>query len=305
MGIALIFPGQASQTVGMGRDLYENFPRARERYDAASTYLDFDLRKISFEGPEEDLKQTAITQPAIFVHSYVMFELLQERGVRPDFVAGHSLGEYSALAASAAFSFEVGLQLVALRGRLMQNVGNEQPGTMAAIIGLDEEQVVQICEKAGDKGVVVPANYNSPGQIAVSGSLFGVRKAIELARRAGARKAIELEVSGAFHSPLMKAATQQMAQALADTEIHTPSCPIVANVTAAPTRNPDEIRTNLIKQLTHPVRWIESMETILGSGIRTFYEVGPGKVLTGLLKRIDRSATCTPIRTVPDLEKIA
>lgn len=304
MALAYIFPGQASQYVGMGNDLYKKYSIAKEIYNQANDVLGFDVKKLSFEGPEEELKQTYITQPAIFVHSFIIFQLLQKKGLNPAFVAGHSLGEYSALVACGAFSFEKGLELVKLRGRLMQDAGKVNPGTMAAIIGLNPEQVSDVCTEASSMGVVVTANYNSPGQIAISGSISGVRKAMELAKKAGAKKAVELVVSGAFHSPLMENATTQMVEALNNTDIKQPDCPIVANVTAQPTLEQEEIRVNLIKQLTNPVRWIESMETIICNKTTLFYEVGPGKVLSGLLKRIDRSASCIPVGTIENLEKV-
>jgi [acyl-carrier-protein] S-malonyltransferase len=304
MSLAFVFPGQASQFVGMGNDLFSDYSIAKEIYNQANEILEFDIKKISFEGPEEELKQTYITQPAIFIHSYIIYKLFHQKEILPDFVAGHSLGEYSALVAAGAFSFEIGLKLVKLRGRLMQDAGTVNPGTMAAIIGLSPEQIVDVCDKASEAGVVVPANFNSTGQIAISGSIAGVKKAMELAKEAGAKKTMELVVSGAFHSPLMESATTDMVDALNNTDIKQPNCPIVANVTGQPTTNPEEIRENLIKQLTNPVRWIESMQSIIDNKVTQFYEVGPGKVLSGLLKRIDRSVTCTPIGKTEDIEKI-
>ena len=304
MSLAFIFPGQASQFVGMGSDLYNEYPLAKQIYDQVNEILEFDIKKISFEGPEEELKQTYITQPAIFVHSCIIYKLLHQKEILPDFVAGHSLGEYSALVAAGAFPFEIGLKLVKLRGRLMQDAGTVNPGTMAAIIGMSPEQIDEVCDKASETGIVVPANYNSPGQIAISGSISGVKKAMELAKESGAKKVLELVVSGAFHSPLMKSATTDMVEVLNETDIKQPNCPIVANITGQPTTDPEEIRVNLIRQLTYPVRWIESMQSIIDNKVTQFYEIGPGKVLSGLLKRIDRSVTCTPIGKTEDIEKI-
>ncbi len=304
MAVAFIFPGQGSQFVGMGQDLYAEYPLARERYQQANEVLGFDLQEISFSGPEDRLKQTAVTQPAIFVHSIIVYELLRQQGISPAMVAGHSLGEYSALVASGAFSFRTGLQLVKLRGQLMQNAGTIQPGTMAAIIGLAPEAVDKLCRQASADGVVVPANYNSPEQIVISGSLTDVRRAVELAKKAGARRAIELEVSGAFHSPLMATATAEMSAALQNCEILTPVCPIVANVTAKPTRSVTELRAHLLAQLTQPVRWVESIRIMVEQGMNRFCEIGPGKVLTGLLRRIDSTVECTAIGSTADLAQI-
>ncbi|RKY80992.1 [acyl-carrier-protein] S-malonyltransferase [candidate division KSB1 bacterium] len=304
MKLALIFPGQASQYVGMGKDLCERYPLANEFYDKASDVLEFDLKQISFQGPEEELKQTRITQPAIFVHSVIVAHLLAERGVRPAIVAGHSLGEYSALVGAQAISFEDGLQLVKLRGELMQQAGNRNPGTMAAILGLKTEQVTAICREAEDAGVVVPANFNSPEQVVISGSITGVHKAMELAKTKGAKRVVELVVSGAFHSPLMIPARDQLGQALAKIKIQKPSCPVVPNVTAEPTEDVEVIRRCLVEQLTSPVQWVDSMRTVINFGVEKFLEVGPGKVLCGLLRRIDRQAVCETVGTVEEIENI-
>lgn len=302
MKAGFLFPGQGSQFVGMGNDICQSSPMAKEVYQLASDILEFDLEKVSFEGPEEELKQTQITQPAIFTHSIAVFELVKEIGLNPGVVAGHSLGEYSALVACGAVSFTDGLRVVKLRGQLMQKADAKEPGTMAAIIGLSNEKVDEICQEASNEGVVVPANYNSPEQIVISGSISGVKKAVEIARDSGAKRAMELQVSAAFHSPLMAATTHEMTEALKKLKIKTPNCPLVPNVTSKPTNSVEEIRELLIKQLTHPVRWVESIQNMISADAKEFYEVGPGKVLTGLLRRIDRSYVCMPIGKAENLE---
>jgi [acyl-carrier-protein] S-malonyltransferase len=288
----------------MGKDLYEAFPEVRELYDLANSHLEFDLLTVSFEGPEEKLKQTEITQPAIFVHSMAVVRMLEKKGIRPGIVAGHSLGEYSALVAAGVLDFETGLRLVAIRGRLMQHAGETYPGTMAAIIGLGAEKVEEICRQASESGVVVPANFNSPEQIVISGSVEGVRRGMELAREAGAKRVVELVVSGAFHSPLMEPALAELKQALETAEFKAPSCPVVCNATAAETTDPEELRQNLVKQLLSPVLWVRSIQRMAELGFQEFYETGPGKVLCGLVRRIDRSLRCIPVGTVTDFEKM-
>ncbi len=302
--IAFIFPGQGSQQVGMGKDLYESFPLARTFYDRAEEILGFPLKKYSFNGPEEELKQTRVTQPALFVHSIIVDQILKETGIRPEIVAGHSLGEYSALVSAEALSFEEALPLVKLRGELMQHAGEIRPGTMAAILGLSDEEVEALCREASASGVVVPANYNSPGQLVVSGSVEGVRKAMELAKEKGARRAVELVVSGAFHSPLMESAVKKLKEAIENADFRKPRVPLVPNVTAQATTDPAEIREQLVRQLVQPVRWVESVREMVRQGATQFYEVGSGRVLTGLLKRIDRSVSCTPVGTVETLSKM-
>ena len=300
---AFIFPGQASQYVGMGKDLYEKYSSVRNVFDRANDIMGFDLKRVCFEGPEEELKKTYITQPAIFVHSVAVFQILREKGVQTAGVAGHSLGEYSALVAAGSLSFEDGLRLVKERGRLMYEAGRQQSGTMAAIIGLSPEQVYAICEEINASGIVQPANFNSPGQIAISGDVESVHKAIIKAKEAGAKKAVELVVSGAFHSPLMASAQQGLKKVLDETEIKEACVPLYSNVEAQAVREASKIRQLLYEQLTKPVLWQSLIENMIKDGFEQFFELGPGKVLRGLHKRIDRSSPCLEIGTVENLEK--
>lgn len=299
---AHIFPGQASQYVGMAKDLYEQSSKVKHLFEHANDIMGLDLARVCFEGPEEELKQTRITQPAIFVHSVAVSQLLNDRGIVPDAVAGHSLGEYSALVAAGALSFEDGLRLVKVRGELMQTAGEHKPGTMAAIIGLEPDQVREVCDKASASGIVCPANFNSPGQVAISGDVPAVNKAMEIAREMGAKRALELVVSGAFHSPLMAFAETGLAEALNQAEIKQASIPVYSNVTAQPNTGPDAIRDLLFKQLTNPVRWVEIIENMISDGINSFLEVGPAKVLSGLNKRINREAECQAVGDMAGIE---
>ncbi|NOX90130.1 MAG: ACP S-malonyltransferase [Calditrichaeota bacterium] len=304
MKIGFIFPGQASQFVGMGKDLYDSFETAQKLFDRANEIVGFDLKKACFEGPEEELKKTHITQPAIFVHSIVVTQLIKENNLQPDGVAGHSLGEYSALVAAESITFEEGLRLVRKRGQLMYESGQNRPGTMAALIGLNEEQVNELCDRLKDKGIIQPANFNSPGQIAISGEVPVIKEAVELAKQMGAKKAVELVVSGAFHSPLMDQARTGLQEALEKTDIRDAKFPLYSNVTAKPVKKKEDIRALLYRQLTSPVLWQKSMENMISDGFTQFYEIGPGKVLTGLLKRINRQVPCQPVGTLENIKSL-
>ena len=296
---AFLFPGQGSQYVGMGKDLYEHNPEARSLFEQADAIVGFPLSRICFEGPDEDLRQTKNTQPAIFLHSMVVARIF--RAQEASMVAGHSLGEYSALVYAGALTFEDALRLVRLRGELMQQAGVEQPGTMAAVVGLDPGIVGEVCCSAWDAGIVQAANFNSPGQIVISGSVSGVRKAMELAKARGARMVKELPVSGAFHSPLMESAKSGLKAALEKTTIRDASIPVYANVTAKPVRAADEIRRLLNEQLTSPVRWEETIKNMAADGASVFVEIGPGKVLQGLVKRIRNDVETRGIEKLADI----
>ena len=296
---AFIFPGQGSQYVGMGNDLYKGNADAKGLFEKADETLGFSISRLCFEGPEEELKQTKNTQPAIFLHSIVLFHLIK----KPEFemTAGHSLGEYSALVAAGALTFADGLKLVRLRGELMQKAGAEHPGTMAAVVGLDSRVINELCIEASISGIVQAANFNSPGQIVVSGSTAGVRKAMELAKARGAKIVKELPVSGAFHSPLMESARAGLKLALDTTEIRDAVVPVYTNVTARPVRYADEIRTQLVRQLVCPVRWEESVARMISDGAATFVEIGPGKVLQGLVKRINSTVKTVGLEKLNDI----
>ena len=298
---AFIFPGQGSQYVGMGKDLYEGSAAAKVIFDKADETLGFSISRICFEGPEEELKQTKNTQPAIFLHSIVLFQLIKKKQF--EITAGHSLGEYSALVAAGALTFEDGLKLVRLRGELMQQASVEHPGTMAAIVGLDSIIVNELCVEASAEGIVQAANFNSPGQIVVSGSTSGVRKAMELAKTRGAKIVKELPVSGAFHSPLMESAQAGLKAELEKIKIHDAMIPVYANVTARPTQNADEIRTLVLRQLVSPVRWDESVTRMIADGAATFVEIGPGKVLQGLVKRINGNVKTLGLEKLNDVDE--
>ena len=286
MKTAYIFPGQGAQFIGMGQDLYNLNEETKALFEQANDILGFRITDIMFAGTEEDLKQTNVTQPAIFLHSVILAKALGN-SFQPAMVAGHSLGEFSALVAAGALSFEDGLKLVAKRANAMQKACEAQPSTMAAILGLDDETVEKICAQVED--VVVAANYNCPGQLVISGTIEGVDKACVLLTEAGAKRAIKLNVGGAFHSPLMEPAKVELQAAIEETEIKAPICPIVQNVDAKPYTDPEHIKANLIAQLTGAVRWTQTVQQMLADGAEVFVEVGPGNVLQGLVKKVDRS----------------
>ncbi len=282
-----IFPGQGAQFVGMGLDLYEKSAEAKALFEAANGILGFSITDIMFSGTDEDLKQTKVTQPAIFLHSVILSKVLG-KNFAPQMVAGHSLGEFSALVANGALSFEDGLQLVAKRAAAMQKACELQPGTMAAVLGLEDAKVEELC--ATIDGIVTPANYNCPGQLVISGELKAVEAACEKMKEAGAKRALVLPVGGAFHSVLMKPAEEELAAAIEQTAFHKPLCPVYQNVTTTAVSDENAIKTNLIKQLTAPVKWTQSVQQMIADGATEFIEVGPGKVLQGLVKKINKEA---------------
>ena len=298
---AFIFPGQGSQYVGMAEDLYNNSVEAKEMILMADDALGINLSYILFKGPEEELKQSEFTQPAIFLHSAVLASII--RTLTPEAAAGHSVGEYAAFVASGAIQFYDAVKLVRERGIAMQSAGNENKGTMAAIVGLEPEQVKQCCIEASEVGIVQPANYNSPGQIVISGSVEGVRKAMELCKTKGAKLTKELQVSGAFHSPLMIPAKERLKSALEKTPVFDPKLPVYANVTAKPVLKKEEITNLLCEQLTAPVPWVDIITNMIHDGIEEFYEIGPGKVLQGLIKRINPDVKTFGIDKFADVEK--
>lgn len=282
---AYVFPGQGAQYVGMGKELYESSPKAKELFNKANSILKFKITDVMFDGTEDDLRQTNVTQPAVFLHSVILANSLGSE-FKPDMVAGHSLGEFSALVANKTLSFDDGLKLVAKRAAAMQKACEIEPSTMAAIIGLEDQTVEDIC--AGIKEIVVPANYNSPGQLVISGSIKGIDEAVEKLTAAGAKRALVLKVGGAFHSPLMEPARVELAKAINSTKFSKGNCPIYQNVTGQSVTDPEIIKTNLVAQLTSPVRWTRIMQNMIADGANNITEVGPGKVLQGLFKKMDR-----------------
>ncbi len=302
--IALLFPGQGSQAVGMGKDLFESSPKVREIYERASEAIDLDLAVLSFEGPEDELKKTVNTQPALLVAGVAALALVLDRGVEPWAVAGHSLGEYTALVAARSLKLEDAVRAVRERGRLMYEAGLKTPGTMAAIIGLGADVLDGVVAEAGSAGVVQVANYNSPSQIVVSGETTGVRMAMQLATERGARRAIELKVSGAFHSNLLESARLGMEAFLESVVIEKPQAIFVANVAGGAIDDPEVIRENLVRQITNPVRWVDSMRTIVDLGAERLIEVGPGNVLRGLMRKIDVSVPTAGAGSLKEIEML-
>lgn len=309
MGVKLVmigwlFPGQGSQYVGMGLDLKENSEKAKEYFDISNEIMKCDVQSIIFNGPEELLKKTEYTQPAIYIVSVITGYLLIDKGLKPTALAGHSLGEYSALAIGGAFDFTTGLKLVKSRSENMANAGMEKSGTMAALVGLDDETVINLCKSYEGNGVVVPANFNSPGQVVISGNINAVEWVIKSSRDAGARMAVELNVSGAFHSPLMSPARENLAEMINSLEISDTVYPVFTNVDAKPVTKAIDIKSSLIQQLENPVLWAKSILEMKNKGINHFIEVGPGKVLQGLNKRIDRSIISQGVDSITKLKQI-
>ncbi|PRX27455.1 [acyl-carrier-protein] S-malonyltransferase [Orenia metallireducens] len=301
--VAFIFPGQGSQQVGMGADLVKEFVVAKETFKEADNALDIDVSKLCFEGPAEDLQQTSNTQPAILTASIAVYRVLKEKGIEPDIVAGHSLGEYSALVAAGVLDFTDAVKLVRKRGQLMEASDPSGKGTMAAIIGLNGKEVEAVCQKASTAGIVEPANYNCPGQIVISGEKEGVEKAAELAQEAGAKKAIILNVSGPFHSSLMESAAKELSKELEGISFNDAQVPVVTNVDAEFTTQSGDFAQALIEQISGSVRWEESIKAMIENGVDTFIEVGPGRVLKGFMRRIDRKVTALNVEDLASLEK--
>jgi len=297
--IAFVFPGQGAQAVGMGKDIYDALPPSRAVFEKGDEVLGFELSRLIFEGPEEELKQTAVTQPALLTVSTAYLKVLQEQGLKPDYVAGHSLGEYSALVAAGVLSYEDAVSLVRLRGNFMEEAVPSGTGAMAAVLGADREALGELCRSVSEGGSPVElANINCPGQIVVSGSRGGVMSVVQRVKEAGGKRAIPLEVSGPFHSSLMQEAADRLAGELKNATFHAPSVPVVVNVTAAPVTDPEEIRELLVRQVYSPVLWQDSVEWLIAGGVDTFVEIGPGSVLTGLIRKIDKSVRLININSL-------
>lgn len=301
MSLAFLFPGQGVQRVGMGRSFLKAFPELQEFYKLADEITGRPISKLCFEGPEEELTQTINAQPAIFTTSFICWVLASERGLRPQFVAGHSLGEWTAAVASGALEFEEGLELVAKRGELMQQ---SPPGSMAAILGATLEQVEKLCQASSERGIITIANYNAPDQIVISGEVAAVEYAVQIARQYGAVKALPLKVSGAFHSPLMNGSKEQFRQYVMQAPFKDPEIPVVSNVTGKPVTNANEMKLLLVEQLTSPVRWVDCVRTIYGNGVKVFVELGPGKVLSGLVRRTVPEAVTFCIEDFKSFEEV-